>query len=127
MFIGAGELRAMRRLVALGLLTLMASAASFGQRAAGRDPEEPQGSKPAPKLVARMAPAVPRREVNDQAMRSLIHELVACGTRLTLSSWTDPQRGIGCARDHIVARFTQTAKDSGGKLQIVVDKFESKS
>ena len=127
MFIGAGELRAIRRLVLVGLLSLIASTAAFGQRPAGRDPAEPQGSKPTPKLVARMAPAVPRREVNEQGMRSLIHELVACGTRLTLSSWTDPQRGIGCARDHIVARFNEIAKNSGGKLQIVVDKFESKS
>jgi hypothetical protein len=54
----------------------------------------------------------------------LIHEQVSCGTRLTLSSWTDPKRGIGCGRDFIVTRFNAIAKDSDGKLQIVVDKFE---
>ena len=57
-------------------------------------------------------------------MRALISELVKCGTRLTLSSWTDPNRGIGCARDHIKARLDAISKDTGGKLQIVVDKFE---
>src|SRR5258706_9064974 len=60
-------------------------------------------------------------------MRALIGKLVACGTRLTLSSWTDSKRGIGCGRDVIVARFNEIAKDSGGKLQVVVDKFESTS
>jgi hypothetical protein len=60
-------------------------------------------------------------------MRALIGKLVACGTRLTLSSWDDPNRGIGCGRDAIVARFNEIAKDSGGKVQVVVDKFESTS
>lgn len=60
-------------------------------------------------------------------MRALIRQLVACGTRLTLSSWTDSKRGIGCARDAIAARFQGIAKDSNGKLQVVVDKFESTS
>src|SRR5258706_4832540 len=60
-------------------------------------------------------------------MRGLIGKLVACGTRLTLSSWEDPKRGAGCGRDAIVARFNEIAKDSGGKLQVVVDKFESTS
>ena len=57
-------------------------------------------------------------------MRGLIEKLVACGTRLTLSSWSDPKRGVGCGRDQIAARFNEIAKDSGGKLRVVVDKFE---
>ena len=60
-------------------------------------------------------------------MRALIDQLVSCGTRLSLSSWTDAKRGIGCGRDHIVARLNEIAKDSGGKLQVVVDKFDSTS
>src|SRR5260370_13223451 len=60
-------------------------------------------------------------------MRALIDQLVSCGTRLSLSSWTDAKRGIGCGRDYIVARLDEIAKDSGGKLQIVVDKFDSTS
>jgi hypothetical protein len=60
-------------------------------------------------------------------MRALDESLVACGTRNTLSSWTDPARGIGCARDAIVARLNQIAAVSDGKLQIVVDKFEAAS
>src|SRR5260370_41315385 len=60
-------------------------------------------------------------------MRALIAKLVPCGTRLTLSSWTDAKRGIGCGRDVVAARFNELAKESGGKLQVVVDKFESTS
>jgi hypothetical protein len=68
-----------------------------------------------------------RASVDEKSMRALISKLVACGTRLTLSSWTDSKRGIGCGRDAVVARFNEIAKDSGGRLQVVVDKFESTS
>ena len=60
-------------------------------------------------------------------MRSLIEQLVACGTRNSLSSWDDPKRGIGCGRDHVVARMKEVARSSGDRLQIVVDKFEATS
>jgi hypothetical protein len=124
---GGWKLGVAARIAVAALAGLVLSSAAFGQRGAGRDPDEPQGGKPAPKLVARMAPGVVRRDVDEKGMAALIHELVACGMRLTLSSWTDPKRGIGCARDHIVARFNEIAQSSGGKLQVVVDKFESKS
>jgi hypothetical protein len=88
------------------------------------DPAEPPQGRPHPKNLPRPAGAISRQSVNEKTMRDLIHEQVSCGTRLTLSSWTDPKRGIGCGRDFIVTRFNTIAKESGGKLQIVVDKFE---
>src|ERR1051326_3284542 len=94
---------------------------------AGKDPAEPQQGRPQLKAVPRLAAGVARASVDDKSMKALIEELVACGTRLSLSSWTDPKRGIGCGRDHIVARMNAIAKQSGGKLQVVVDKFESTS
>src|SRR6266850_6812162 len=111
--------------VVLGLMAIPALA----QRTVQRDPAEPaQGQpNPQPKLLPRPAGGVPRQAVDEKSMRALIGKLVACGTRLTLSSWTDSKRGIGCGRDVIVARFNEIAKDSGGKLQVVVDKFESTS
>src|SRR5262249_6702181 len=54
-----------------------------------------------------------------------IHEVVSCGTRLTLSSWTDPKRGAGCARDKIARRFNEISKATGEKLQVIGDKFEA--
>lgn len=91
------------------------------------DPVEPQQGRPQPKVLARSAGAVARKDVDEKAMRGLIEQLVACGTRLSLSSWNDAKRGIGCGRDRIVARLNEIAKDSGGKLQVVVDKFDSTS
>jgi Peptidase family M28 len=105
------------------LLLLSSSAALRAQR----DPAEPPQAKPAPKMLPRPAGAISRREVDEAGMRSLIEELVACGTRNSLSSWSDPKRGAGCGRDHIAARLNEIAKDSGGKLQVVVDKFEATS
>ena len=127
MFMGDGKLRTAAKIAFVAVLAFAVSAPAVAQHGVARDPEEPQGGKPASKLASRMAPGVARRDVDEKGMRELIHELVACGTRLTLSSWTDPKRGIGCARDHIVARFNEIATASGGKLQVVVDKFESKS
>src|SRR5216684_2944710 len=100
---------------------------AFAQQSASRDPAEPQQGHPHPKLLPRPAGAIARQSVDDKSMRALIDQLVSCGTRLSLSSWTDPQRGIGCGRDHIVARLNEIAKASGGKLQVVVDKFDSTS
>lgn len=112
--------------LALAVLALAASSAS-GQQTAMRDPAEPAQSKPRPKIAARPGGAVARASVDEKSMRALIGKLVGCGTRLTLSSWTDAKRGIGCGRDAIAARLNEIAKDSGGKLQVVVDKFESTS
>src|SRR5262245_35658477 len=59
-----------------------------------------------------------------EEVRAVDEALVACGTRHSLSSWTDPKRGIGCARDYIVKRLTgAAARDPKAKL--VVDTFEA--
>jgi len=100
---------------------------AFAQQSASGDPAEPQQGQPHPKLLPHRAAAIARQSVDEKSMRALIDQLVACGTRLSLSSWTDTKRGIGCGRDHIVARLNEIAKDSGGKLQVVVDKFDSTS
>jgi hypothetical protein len=95
--------------------------------AAQNDPAEPMQGIPNPKISPRPAGAVMRREVDETSMHALIERMVACGTRSSLSSWDDPQRGAGCARDHIVARLNEIAGGSGEKLQVVVDKFETTS
>src|ERR1700730_17261190 len=100
---------------------------AFAQQSAPRDPVEPQQGQPHTNLLPRPAGAIARKSVDEKSMRALIDQLVSCGTRLSLSSWTDANRGIGCGRNSIVARFNEIAKDSGGRLQIVVDKFDSTS
>ena len=113
-----------KTLAAPALLLLLCSAAMLR---AQRDPTEPLHAKPALKPLPRPAGVISRRDVDEAGMRSLIEELVACGTRNSLASWTDPHRGPGCARDHVVARLNEIAKNSGGKLQVVVDKFDTSS
>jgi hypothetical protein len=117
----------LRRLLFGLVLFVSGATAAWEQKLPLRDPAEPAQGKPQPKLVPRPARAVARAIVDEKSMRALIAKLVACGTRLTLSSWEDPKRGAGCGRDAIVARLNEIAKDSNGKLQVVVDKFESTS
>src|SRR5690349_18992161 len=115
-------------LAALAVFVFVRGAMPAGaQQAAPRDPAEPASGKPQPKILARPSGKVMRASVDEKSMRALIAKLVACGTRLTLSTWTDAKRGAGCGRDAIAARMNEIAKDSGGRLQVVVDKFESTS
>src|SRR5690349_24481253 len=125
-----GRKRGLARKVAKAGATalLFAAVPALAQQTAPRDPAEPPQGKPQPKILPpRPLGSIPRRSIDEKSMRTLIHNLVSCGTRLTLSSWTDPKRGIGCGRDFVVARLNAIAKESGGKLEVVVDKFESKS
>ena len=117
----------LRRFIAFAFTSLLLCLSSSAILWAQRDPAEPPEAKPSPKLLLRPGGAISRREVDEGGMRSLIEKLVSCGTRNSLSSWTDPKRGEGCGRDHIVARLNEIAKNSGGRLQVVVDKFETTS
>ncbi len=65
--------------------------------------------------------------MDERALASTIEELATCGTRHSLSSWEDSKRGIGCARDRILARYRRIAETSGGRLRVVVDRFEASS
>jgi hypothetical protein len=117
-----------RTATAFVLLTFsLAADTTFSQTRFSRDPAEPQQGKPQAKILPRPAVAIARQSVDEKSMRVLIGKLVACGTRLTLSSWMDAKRGVGCARDHIAARLREIAEGTGGKLRVVVDKFESTS
>ena len=113
--------------LAASVCFLIGISPAHAQQSAPHDPAEPQQGRPHPKLLPRPTSAIARQSVDEKSMRALIDQLVSCGTRLSLSSWTDPKRGIGCGRDYIAARLNEIAKDSGGKLQIVVDKFDSTS
>jgi Peptidase family M28 len=59
-------------------------------------------------------------------IRRIDSDLVGCGTRHSLSSWTDAKRGIGCARDMIVA-FDQRVAAGRSNATLVLDKFEAAS
>lgn len=99
---------------------LLAGGASFAQ-----DPPEPPNGAPSVQPIPRPSGRLDHALIDENYLRAIIEEQVACGTRDSFSSWTDPKRGIGCGRDRVLARFNEIAKESGGRLQIVVDKFEA--
>ena len=49
--------------------------------------------------------------------------LVGFGTRTTLSSQTDPVRGIGAARDWIFNKFQEIAATSGGRMTVELQSY----
>jgi Peptidase family M28 len=90
-----------------------------------QDPAEPPAGRPVPTLLPPPSGVIAPGSVDKAALQATIEDLVGCGTRNSLSSWTDPKRGIGCARDRIVKRFTKIAKTSGGRLEVKVDRFQA--
>jgi hypothetical protein len=61
------------------------------------------------------------QEVNQDSLKAYISQLVSFGTRSTLSSITDPQRGIGAARNWVLAAFNRFASNSSGRLSAIID------
>ncbi|MFN8346611.1 MAG: M28 family metallopeptidase [Spirosomataceae bacterium] len=60
-------------------------------------------------------------EVSPDSLRSHIDKLVSFGTRHTMSTVTDPKRGIGAARQWVLSRFNEFAKQSGGRMTATID------
>ena len=63
-------------------------------------------------------PAQTAGQVSQQRLRQIVQSLVGFGTRHTLSSQTDPKRGIGAAQRWTEAQFSRTAAACGGCLTI---------
>jgi Zn-dependent M28 family amino/carboxypeptidase len=78
---------------------------SFGQTIIQRDPEIEQMVK----------------EVSSDSLKSYITHLVSFGTRNTLSSTLDKNRGIGAARNWVLGKFKEFGKQSNGRLTAIVD------
>ncbi len=95
----------MRKYILSAFLLTLSSYASFAQVTINRDPEIEQMVK----------------EISADSMKSYIHSLVALGTRNTLSTQTDPKRGIGAARDWVLSKFNAFAKQSNGRLTAFID------
>lgn len=61
------------------------------------------------------------KEVSTDSLRSYITRLVSFGTRNTLSTQSNPSRGIGAARNWVLSRFNEFATHSGGRLTAFID------
>jgi hypothetical protein len=89
----------------LSLIVLFVSNFSFSQTIITRDPE-----------IEKMV-----NEVSADSLQSDINTLVSFGTRSTLSTQTDTKRGIGAARNWVLQKFNEFAKNAGGRLTAIID------
>ncbi len=64
------------------------------------------------------------RQIDARNIEQTIRQLVAFGTRNTLSEQNDPKRGIGAARDWLYSEFLKVAETSGGRMTVEKQSFE---
>ncbi|MFH8612936.1 M20/M25/M40 family metallo-hydrolase [Streptomyces sp. NPDC018029] len=63
------------------------------------------------------------REIDHRRIEATVRRLAAFGTRHTLSSQDDPVRGIGAARDWILAELRRHARRSGGRMTVELQSY----
>ena len=61
------------------------------------------------------------KEISSDSLKSYIKSMVAFGTRNTLSTQKNPKRGIGAARNWVLGKFNEFAKQSNGRLSAFID------
>jgi len=89
-----------------------------------RVPRRDTDSNPASRNINHPQIARIVRDINARNIEASIRKLVSFGTRNTLSSQTDPNRGIGAARDWLFAEFSKAASLSGGRMTVEKQTFE---
>jgi peptidase M28-like protein/fibronectin type III domain protein len=100
-------------LVCTGLLVVAATLAFDSKPASGGG-----HSQPVSKDVRHML-----RDVSSSNIEATIQKLVSFGTRHTLSSQTDPNRGIGAATEWVYQQLQQDAAASGGRMTVEKQSF----
>ncbi|HKB68871.1 MAG TPA: M28 family metallopeptidase [Pyrinomonadaceae bacterium] len=99
----------------LALLLLVVSATAQ-TREARRTPSATSARQP---QIARIV-----QEIDARNIEKTIRKLVSFGTRNTLSTQSDPNRGIGAARDWLFTEFSKVAEQSGGRMTVEKQTFE---
>lgn len=61
------------------------------------------------------------KEISADSLKSYITQMVSFGTRNTLSTQTNPKRGIGAARNWVLNKFNKFSQASGGRLNAIID------
>jgi hypothetical protein len=89
----------------LGLCTIVLVQSAFAQTIVNRDTE-----------IESML-----KEVSADSLKVNMYKLVSFGTRNTLSTQGNPQRGIGAARNWILSKFNEYSKQSQGRLTAFID------
>jgi len=109
-----------RSFVFVGLVLVVAVVVALTQR-----PSEPAGASHQADRSPRLDPKIPPmlKEISSRNIERSIRKQVSFGTRHTLSSQTDPERGIGAARDWIFEEFQRYAADSDGRMSVELQSF----
>jgi hypothetical protein len=63
------------------------------------------------------------REVDPRRIEAIVRKLASFGTRHTLSTQDDPNRGIGAARDWIFAEMQKYAASSQGRMTVELQSY----
>src|SRR4051812_9637480 len=89
--------------------TPAAAAGGLGDFPSGPPPTAQQPDRELRAILAAVDPA---------RIEATVRRLVGFGTRHTLSSQDDPQRGIGAARDWLFDQYQEAAARSGGRMTV---------
>jgi hypothetical protein len=89
----------------IGLFSLLLMQNAFSQVIVKRDPE-----------IDAMV-----KEISADTLKANMYKLVSFGTRNTLSTQGNAARGVGAARQWILSRFNEYAKQAGGRLSAFID------
>ncbi|GHF40669.1 aminopeptidase [Streptomyces morookaense] len=63
------------------------------------------------------------REIDPHRIEATVRKLVSFGTRHTLSAQDDPVRGVGAARDWLLAELRRSAQASGGRMTVELQSY----
>ena len=79
----------------------------------------------APAPAAKADPLIQKliAQLSAKSLEADVRGLVNFGTRHTLSTTTDPKRGIGAARSWVASEFDKYGKAGGGRLKVELDTF----
>ena len=103
-----------------------AAAAHAGDRGGGGLASDDWPRGPGSKVRPQRADAELRAildKIDPDRIEAIVRKLASFGTRHTLSSQTDPVRGIGAARDWIFDEMTAYAAASGGRMTVEIQSF----
>jgi len=95
----------------------LAGVPAVGAAATGEPDRPPLSQQPDKELRAIL------REVDPRRIEQTVRKLVSSGTRHTLSTQDDPNRGIGAARDWIFAELQRHAAASDGRMTVELQSY----
>ena len=61
------------------------------------------------------------KEISSDSLRSYILNMVTYGTCSTISTQNNKKKGIGAARNYVLSKFNEFAKQSAGRLTAMID------